>query len=368
MRNVAFAALLFVSVAANLSFGFNISSVDYAWPQPPNVNDNTLHILTTNLLELKLINTKAPDPASPTNWNLVKNGSFVAPSTRSFAVTADGKSIKVRSVYFKRRPFYGPIYPRDFRMENSLYLVLTSPVSDGQFVQVKNSNGQLWPSTMLFTNTVDPLRYSPAIHVNQEGYLPNYSKLAMVGYYAGNLGEMNIPAALGFKLVNATSGQTVYSGALVQRKDSGYTYSPTPYQQVYVADFTGFNTPGEYQLVVPTLGASLPFLIQDGLLMSFTRAYALGLYHQRCGTSTSLPYTRFTHDTCHSAPASVPTNWTSFAFTWNTISNYATQVNSDNPPQTAPLLTSPAAQLSLTPPPERGWASRSSPKPCGRRN
>ena len=41
-----------------------------------------------------------------------------------------------------------------------------------------------------FVSKVDPLRYSPAIHVNQEGYMPNYSKKAMVGYYLGNLGEM----------------------------------------------------------------------------------------------------------------------------------------------------------------------------------
>jgi len=133
---LAWIGLLFANAAIERSFAFNVSSVDYAWPQPPNINDNSLHILTTNLLELKLINTKASDPGSPTNWNFVKNGSFVAPSTKSFAVTADGKSIKVRSVYFKRRPFYGPIYPADFRMENSLYLLLNSLVSDGQFIQV----------------------------------------------------------------------------------------------------------------------------------------------------------------------------------------------------------------------------------------
>jgi len=37
---------------------------------------------------------------------------------------------------------------------------------------VKNQSGALWPSTMQFKTTTDPLRYSPAIHVNQEGYVP----------------------------------------------------------------------------------------------------------------------------------------------------------------------------------------------------
>src|SRR5437764_13086301 len=122
----AFITLFLLLAFVGSSRATNISSVDYAWPDPPKINDNTLHILTTNLLELKLINSKAADPASPTNWNFVKNGRFLAPSTKSFAVTADGKAINVSSVYFKRRPFYGPLSSRDFRMDNSLYLLLAS--------------------------------------------------------------------------------------------------------------------------------------------------------------------------------------------------------------------------------------------------
>ena len=54
---------LIVLAATQSTRAADISSVDYAWPEPPKVGDNTLHILTTNLLELKLINTKAADPA-----------------------------------------------------------------------------------------------------------------------------------------------------------------------------------------------------------------------------------------------------------------------------------------------------------------
>src|SRR5512140_1690249 len=79
--------------------------------------------------------------------------------------------------------------------------------------------------------------------------------------------------------------------------------------------------------------------------MASTRAYELGLYHQRCGTSNSQPFTRFTHDACHTASASVPLPQSSFAFTWTTIANYAVIANPDNPVQTAPKLTSPSAQL-----------------------
>src|SRR5207253_1745579 len=78
----------------------------------------------------------------------------------------------------------------------------------------------------------------------------------------------------------------------------------------------------------------------------FARTYALGMYHQRSGFNVALPFTRFTHAPDHMAPASVPTNASApFAFTWYTVSNYVIDVNSDNPPQTAPQLTNFSAQL-----------------------
>jgi hypothetical protein len=298
------------------------------------------------MLELKLINTKQPDPARVTQWDLVDaSGNFLAPPASAFTVTANGQPVAVTAVGFKRRPIYAPFEMYDLRIENSLYLQLATPISDNQVIEVKNASGSMWPSSMQFIATADPLRYSPAIHVNQEGYMPNYTKKAMVGYYLGSMGEMNVAGSSGFKIVDANTGAQVYQGTLAVRGDVGYTYPTTPYQKVYEADFTGFNTPGEYRLVVPGMGGSLPFLIDNGISMSFARAYALGLYHQRCGTNTAMPFTRFTHDICHNAPASVPMPDTSYPFTWTTVAGYANTINSDNPVQTAPRMTSAAAQL-----------------------
>src|SRR5205085_9564016 len=36
------------------------------------------------------------------------------------------------------------------------------------------------------------------------------------------------------------------------------------------------------------------------------RTYALGIYHQRCGSANELPFTRFTHAACHTNAAEVP--------------------------------------------------------------
>jgi hypothetical protein len=158
-----------------------------------------------------------------------------------------------------------------------------------------------------------------------------------VGYFMGTFGELDVPAGDGFKIVKSDTGEVVYGGNLTARPDQGYTNTPTPYQKVYEADFTSFTTPGEYRLLVPKLGTSLPFRIDEGVAASFARTYALGLYHQRCGTDNVLPYTRDTHDVCHAALAEVPT------MTYTAVNKELADFSADyanNPRHTAPQLKS----------------------------
>ncbi|HWA25846.1 MAG TPA: glycoside hydrolase family 9 protein [Lacunisphaera sp.] len=318
-----------------------VSIVDYTKLQIPAVGSSLLHVLSPTTLELVRINT-APAGGAVDSWNFVDaSGNFTAPATNKLAVTVNGQAVAVQSVGFKRRPLYAPLVSRDLRIASTLVLQLASPVADGQTVEVKNADATLWPAAMTFKAVAQAMRYSPAIHVNQEGYVPSLPKKAAVGYYLGNLGEMAVPN-LTFSIVEAVGGRVVYQGALVARPDTGWTYAPTPYQKVYEADFSSFAAVGEYKLVVPGLGASLPFLIDDGIGMAFARTYAQGLYHQRCGLPNELPFTRHTHAACHLAPATVPVSTNGYTFTWNTI---AGDTSTTNPAQTAPVLSSPAAQL-----------------------
>lgn len=313
--------------------------------QIPKPGDSALHILTPTVLELVRINTKQPNPATVDSWDWVDtNGNFAPPNMSSIRVVVNGQTNSATVLGFKRRPLYAPQATWDLRIANSLYLQLNNPIAGGASVQVVN-NGTLWPTNMAFASTADPLRYNPAIHVNQEGYLPAFPKKAMVGYYIGSAGELPISTNT-FLLVDAQSGATVYQGTLSQRSDLGYVYTPTPYQAVYQADFGSFTTPGAYRVVVPGMGGSLPFRIDEGIGMDFARAYALGMFEQRSGFNVAMPFTRFTHAADHLTPASVPTNAADpYVFTWTTIASYASSVNSANPPQVAPLLTNPAVQL-----------------------
>ena len=310
----------------------------------PNVGEHQLRILSPTVLELQLITRKDPDPAQLATWNFVNaSQQLTAPAASEFNVTANGQAIGVQTVSFKRRPIYAPLNTRDLRLENNLYLQLASPIAEGQTVQVRNPSGSIITSSMQFTNVASAMRYSPAIHVNQEGYVPGFPKQAMVGYYLGNGGEMDIPFGNGFKIVDAHTGATVFQGTLTSRPDVGSEIVPAPYQKVYEADFTALRTPGEYLLVVPGLGASLPFLIDEGVAMGFARAYALGLYHQRCGSEVGLPHSRHEHDACHVAQADIPLPAASFQYTWNKIAEKSGE--NPNPRQTAPRLMSEATQL-----------------------
>jgi len=294
--------------------------VDYTDLQLPQEDDHAVHILSPTLLELIRINSKPTHTSQVDSWNFVNSSTnFVAPLKTEFVVTANGSTLTVTNVGFKRRPLYAraPDGPRDLRIANYLYLQLSTAISLGQTVNVQNTSSPLlWPSNMQFTAVANALRFSPAIHVNQEGYMPGYTKWGMVGYYLGNLGEMPVLAGSAFQIVNFTNSSIAYTGTLTSRLDHGFTLSPAPYQKVLQADFTSFTTPGEYVLAVPGLGASLPFLINDGTAMDMTRTYALGLYHQRCGTNNALPFTRFTHRDCHTNLVHIAHPQSQYEYTW----------------------------------------------------
>ena len=301
----------------------------------PAVGHSQLRILSPTLLELTLITSKAPDPAPPTVWNFVDtNYNLTLPPAAEFNVRLGTNPVAINRIGFKRRPLYAPLKQRDLRIENSLYLVIATPVASGQSVTVKNPSGNLWSETTRFSATADPLRFNPAVHVNQSGYLPSGPKKAMIGFYLGSLGEMPLSAGP-FHIINHASGQTNFTGTLVRRPDSGFVYSPPPYQQVYQADFSPLKTPGEYRLLVPGLGTSFPFFIHEGTAATFARTLALGLYHQRCGGANELPFTRHEHGLCHTAPAEVPT------MAHQSVNQQLASMSADyanNPRHTAPQL------------------------------
>ncbi|HLH54528.1 MAG TPA: glycoside hydrolase family 9 protein [Verrucomicrobiae bacterium] len=313
--------------------------------QLPALGSSKLTVITPSVLELELITTEAANAAAPAIWNFVDPaGKARLPGSGKLAVVADGQPIAIKALGFKRRVLYAPFKQRDLRIANYLYAQLGTDLPDEKAVEVRNPDRTLWTERVVFRTTTSRQRLSPVIHVNQTGYLARFSKSAMIGYYLGSLGELNLESIqpLAFRLDDAGTGKEVYSGKLSWRRDRGFPFQT--YQQVLEADFSDYKTPGQYVLSVPGLGCSFPFFIGDEVAGAFARANALGIYHQRCGTDNVMPYTRFEHGPCHTRPAEVPDASRKFESANESLKKESSNYK-DNPRHSAPQLSNMAASL-----------------------
>lgn len=308
----------------------------------PAVGSHRLRILASAVLELTRVSGGAGADGSP-RWEFAgPDGAARLPAPGAFRVSVDGHACVVKAIGFKRRALYAPLARRDLRARSDLYLELQETVGEGATVEVENPDATLWNVGERYRARAERLRWGPAIHVNQVGYAPTFPKQAMVGYSLGSLGELKLPQDVGFQLVDADTGKAAFEGRLRPRQDRGFELGIPPYERVFEADFSAFRRPGVYRLAVPGCGASLPFLIDDGVAAAFARTYALGIYHQRCGAENGLPFTRFTHAPCHMAPAAIPT--LAFRSVQDRLAEDTRDAKS-NPRHTAPALKDVDASL-----------------------
>ncbi len=293
------------------------------------VGYSALHILSTNTLELFVVTTQ-PVGGTPDEWGFGPSaGESAIPSERHFKVTANGKEFSVAKLGYRRQVLYAPLKRRDLRIGCYITLQLTGSIPEAAKVSVTNPDGDVWESGKhRFEAVASNERVNPAIHVNQVGYIPSMPKLAMVGAFLGSAGELELSEGTEFKLQDS-QGKSVLRGSLHSRKEQGWKDNPQPYQHVLTADFSACNTPGVYTLHVSGLGKSYPFRIDNTVASAFARTYALGLYHQRCGTDNALPFTRFTHDPCHLKQVQVPTPATDFPVTQKQINGMSANADKD---------------------------------------
>lgn len=128
----------------------------------------------------------------------------------------------------------------------------------------------------------------PSIMVNQLGYLPGRTKMAIFR------GE-SLPDE--FRLVDAATGQTVYRGEIEER---GYHELTDEYLSYGI--FTEFDTPGTYYLEASVIGRSYPFAIDHELYDAVFLAAGRQYYLNRCGISLVEEFAgRSARSACHIA-------------------------------------------------------------------
>jgi endoglucanase len=198
----------------------------------------------------------------------------------------------------------------DHAKEHWIYLTLPTDMVNGRTYTLNTGSLGTNASTWTFTFDENKIR-SEGIHVNQVGYHPAAAqKYGYLYHWAGDLGGIDFSAWNGrpFQLVTANSGEVVFNGTVAFRlnKNNQETGQPndTPNRNfagadVWECNFSSFDTPGEYRLVIPGVGCSFPFTIGNNAYNPAFYAAIRSLYHNRSGIALQAPYTTFTRPAPH---------------------------------------------------------------------
>jgi hypothetical protein len=213
-------------------------------------------------------------------------------------------------------PAYDPSWPGlpDYanlpRIADFVYLKLPAALKDGDQVEAAGTDGR--KATLHFD---ERSTVCWSLKVNQVGYRPDApAKYAYLGMWLGGAGPADLAAFTGKPFhIHAfepgpqwrdgrATGESVFKGMIQLRKaskDLRHNDQPISGEDVYELDFSSFNRPGRWCVVVPGLGRSWPFRVADDAYGEAFYTMMKGLYAQRCGCELRQPYTAWTRPACH---------------------------------------------------------------------
>ena len=130
----------------------------------------------------------------------------------------------------------------------------------------------------------------PSILVDQVGYAQGSNKIAMI------CGE-NPPET--FAVMDAKTGREVYTGPIEQKG-----YDDALGMHISYADFTEFNTVGNYYIQAAAIGQSYMFEIAENPYEALSQKVFKQYYYNRCGVTLSADLAgEAAHNACHSREA-----------------------------------------------------------------
>lgn len=197
-------------------------------------------------------------------------------------------------------------YPVERRYD--LFLELDKPLENLASYEITGpfgSVGFVFDDTKIFNES---------IKVNQVGYHPDSKvRYANLGIYLGDGLSRKVDPALTYSVLDANS-QVVYSGSVVYRGDDTQISeeSISSGEHVYRLDLAEVPAGGPYRIHLPGWGVSHPFAISYEAVDTIATTYLRGLYHQRCGTDLTLPYTPYERGVCHTEVALSRTPWETY--------------------------------------------------------
>lgn len=180
-------------------------------------------------------------------------------------------------------------YDYEFTLEHFLYLRLPTPMQQGAgYTLAIPAAANIDTASVPVTYDIFQSR-SEAIKVNLVGYRADDSiKSADVFVWMGDGGHRDYSGMVGNKvyLYDVNNGAQHEVGALALwhpgglEGDQGHNFAKSP---VWIADFTGWDTPGTYRLAIEGIGASQDFQIASGIYLEPFRVSTLGFFYMRVG-------------------------------------------------------------------------------------
>jgi len=175
----------------------------------------------------------------------------------------------------------------DWAYEHTIFLKLPKSMSSGKSYTINipsSINSDVTTKTLtfdIFNNR------SEAVKVNIVGYSTAHTiKAADVYIWMGDGGSRDYSAFVGKKIYiyNTATKKSQEVGTLSLWKTNAQEIAHQMFQSnVWKADFTGFNTAGNYRLAVEDIGCSDDFTISDNIYYEPFKVSTRGFYYQRVG-------------------------------------------------------------------------------------
>ena len=145
---------------------------------------------------------------------------------------------------------------------------------------------------------IDPLNLDarPKICLNQVGYLPNQTKIAL--FKSNDTDSMDTD----YYIIDVNTDELVKTGLT-----KIFGSNPASGEYIGIVDFTDFTTPGRYR-IEGLETSSVEFEIGDDVYTGLTTDVIMMLYLQRCGTVSGAAGDKFAHEACHQDLAKLYTN------------------------------------------------------------
>lgn len=200
-------------------------------------------------------------------------------------------------VYRKSKPNNIADPHKVYTYRHCIYLVSAETFKTGRDIAVKIRPG-IFEQDHIAVSFVSETLMSEAIHVSQLGYRrDDPSKKAYLSQWMGLGGGVSYDGIKEFFIINEAN-ERVFKGSLTLNHTGEIVpignSEISSLSPVYEMDFSEFCQEGTFRVMIPELGCSFPFLIDENeTWISGFRATMNALYCQRSGIVTGKPYTEF---------------------------------------------------------------------------